>query len=255
MYLECRSTSRTGLGFMVRQRLNTQILVGSGITPNLLGIVNVVGVQTQAKATDPTPDAVYKAMTKVRVTGQAIPSAYVTHPNDWQEIKLLRTTDGIYIWGNPSEMGPDRIWGLPVVQDAGMTEGTGVVGDFANYSTPRRAQGPDDQGGLSERRLHQESAQHSRGNQSGLRGYPAYGFLPRNGHIGGTHANHRRFFWIASISRDNSTGTARMKCKQITLWRYANGRDVHADLPGRNYRRNHMGQRQRYACGGNRRST
>ena len=122
------------LGFMVRQRLNTQILVGNGTPPNLLGILSVVGIQTQAKGVDPTPDAVYKAMTKVRVTGQAMPSAYVTHPNDWQEVKLLRTTDGIYIWGNPSEMGPDRIWGLPVVLDAGMTEGTGIVGDFANYS-------------------------------------------------------------------------------------------------------------------------
>ena len=122
------------LGFMVRQRLNTQILVGNGTPPNLLGIVSVVGVQTQAKSTDATPDAIYKAMTKVRVTGQAMPSAYVTHPNDWQEVKLLRTTDGIYIWGNPSEMGPDRIWGLPVVQDQGLTEGTGIVGDFQNYS-------------------------------------------------------------------------------------------------------------------------
>lgn len=127
-YLESR------LGFMVQQRLNTQILVGNGTAPNLRGILNVVGIQTQAKATDPTPDAIYKAMTKVRVTGQAIPSAYVTNPLDWQEVKLLRTTDGVYIWGNPSEMGPDRIWGIPVVLEPGMTEGTGVVGDWANYS-------------------------------------------------------------------------------------------------------------------------
>jgi len=127
-YLENR------LGFMVKQRLNTQILVGNGTAPNLRGILNVVGIQTQAKGVDPTPDAVYKAMTKVRVTGQAIPSAYVSHPNDWQEVKLLRTTDGIYIWGSPSEAGPDRIWGLPVVLDAGLTEGTGIVGDFQNYS-------------------------------------------------------------------------------------------------------------------------
>ena len=33
-----------------------------------------------------------------------------------------------------SEMGPERIWGLPVVKDAGLTEGTGVVGDFENFS-------------------------------------------------------------------------------------------------------------------------
>jgi HK97 family phage major capsid protein len=122
------------LGFMVRQRLNTQILVGTGVAPNLLGVLNVVGIQTQAKGALPTPDAVYMAMTKIRVTGQAIPSAFVTNPLDWQEVKLLRTTDGIYIWGSPSEAGPDRIWGIPVVLEPGMTEGTGVVGDWANYS-------------------------------------------------------------------------------------------------------------------------
>ena len=127
-YLEQR------LGFMVRQRLDSQILVGTGIAPNLLGILNVVGIQTQAKSTDPTPDAIYKAMSKIEVVGQAIPSAVVLHPYDWQEIRLLRTTDGIYIWGSPSEAGPERIWGLPVVKAQGLTEGTGIVGDFENFS-------------------------------------------------------------------------------------------------------------------------
>lgn len=122
------------LPFMLRQRLDGQVLVGNGTDPNLRGILNVVGIQAQAKGTDPTPDAVYKAMTKVRVTGRALPNASVFHPNDWQDVRLLRTADGIYIWGSPSEAGPERIWGLQVVQSDALTENTGLVGDFANFS-------------------------------------------------------------------------------------------------------------------------
>lgn len=122
------------LPFMVRQRLSGQIASGDGSAPNLRGILNVSGIQTQAKSSDPTPDAVYKAMVKVMTTGQAMPDAYVTNPLDWQDVRLLRTTDGIYIWGSPSEAGPDRIWGIRAVLVQAMTQNTGVVGDFGNFS-------------------------------------------------------------------------------------------------------------------------
>jgi HK97 family phage major capsid protein len=122
-YLENR------LGFMVMQRLDGQMVAGNGTAPNLRGLLNVVGIQTQAKGTDPTPDAIYKAMTKVRVVGQAIPDIVVLHPYDWQDIRLLRTADGVYIWGNPSEAGPERIWSLPVAQVQAATENTGLVFD------------------------------------------------------------------------------------------------------------------------------
>lgn len=126
-YLEQR------LRFGVRQRLDGQVLVGDGNAPNLRGILNVVGIQTQAKGADPVPDAIHKAMTLIRVTGRAQPNVIMLHPNDWQDIRLLRTADGIYIWGSPSEAGPARIWGLPVVQADALTENTGLVGDFANF--------------------------------------------------------------------------------------------------------------------------
>jgi HK97 family phage major capsid protein len=122
------------LPFMVRQRLDGQLMSGNGAAPNLTGLLNTAGIQTQAKGADPIPDAIYKAMTKVKVNGLALPDVTVWNPFDWQIVRLLRTTDGIYIWGNPSEPGPARIWGLPVVEAFGLTAGTAVVGDFGNYS-------------------------------------------------------------------------------------------------------------------------
>jgi len=122
------------LRFMVAQRLDSQLLVGNGTAPNLRGILNVVGIQTQARGTDPAFDAIFKALTKVRVVGRAIPGAVVLHSTDWQNIRLARTADGIYILGNPDSAGSTTIFGQPVVQQEVGSAGTALVGDFQNYS-------------------------------------------------------------------------------------------------------------------------
>jgi HK97 family phage major capsid protein len=126
------------LTYMVRNRLDGQLIAGNGNTPSLRGVLNAANLQTQALGGDPVPDAVLKAMTKVRGvtagTGFGEPSAVIFHPNDHQALALLRTADGIYIFGNPTDAGPKQIWGVPIIVTPAETENTAVVGDFTNYA-------------------------------------------------------------------------------------------------------------------------
>lgn len=119
------------LPFMVRMQEDSQLLTGDGNAPNLLGILNVPTIQTQAKGSDPTPDAIYKAMIKIMTVGFFMPDGVVMHPLDWQDVALLRTADGLYIWGNPAQAEPvQRIWGLNVVLTTSETQNTALVGAF-----------------------------------------------------------------------------------------------------------------------------
>ena len=123
------------LQFGVRQRLDLQILVGDGTPPNLEGILNVTGIQTQAKGTDDLISAFMKTLTKIRFTGRASPSGAVMHPNDWQAYVLLKNANGDFLFGNPFQgAGPTSLLGIPVAVSDAETENTALVGDFANFS-------------------------------------------------------------------------------------------------------------------------
>lgn len=122
------------LPFMIQQRLDSQILVGNGTAPNLRGTENVSGINTQALGTDTVPDALYKAMRKIRDTGFAEPSVVFIRPEKWEAVQLLKTADGVYIWGHPSVPGPMTIWGVPVVQTTAVTSTKAVLGDYRTFS-------------------------------------------------------------------------------------------------------------------------
>lgn len=140
-----RAYVESRLRFMLEQKLDERLLTGNGSASpaQINGFHNVSGINSQAKGTDPIPDAIYKGMTLVRTTGQAMPEAVVFEPNDWQKVRLLRTSEGVYIWGSPSEAGPQRIWGLPVVQSTFQSAGQALVGAFRQHSLFAMRRGVD----------------------------------------------------------------------------------------------------------------
>lgn len=120
---------------MIRQKLDLQVLVGSGTgTPTqLLGTTNVTGIQTQAKGSDTLLDASYKLFTTIRTDGFAEPNVAFVRPTYWQEVALLKTADGVYIYGSPTSGAPSVLWGVPVVQTMAAPSTKLVTGDYANY--------------------------------------------------------------------------------------------------------------------------
>jgi len=123
--------------FMVGSKEEQQLLNGSGVGAEILGIRNVAGIQSQAKGADTIPDAVFKAITKVRTIGFFEPDGFVVHPNDWQRLKLLKDDNNQYYGGGPftgaygnQMMNVERFWGLPTVITTAITEGTALVGAF-----------------------------------------------------------------------------------------------------------------------------
>lgn len=131
---QTRDIINNRLDLMLRQRFDSQLLNGDATGVNLLGLKNVSGINTQARGTDPGPDAIFKAMTKLMTVGFCDPTGIVMNPTDWQNIRLLKTQYGSYIWGHPAEVGPKNLWGLPVVTSTYQTLGAALVADFMGFT-------------------------------------------------------------------------------------------------------------------------
>ena len=131
------------LTLMLQLSEETQLLYGTGTVPQLQGFLTKTGLQTYAQGTagvkENIADTFYAAFTKVRTIGFAEPNGAIINPNDWMTVRLMKTTQGAYIWGNPDEAGPERMWGKPVIATMAINAGTGLAGDFATWAHIDRA--------------------------------------------------------------------------------------------------------------------
>jgi HK97 family phage major capsid protein len=134
-----QSTVQGMLALRLQKKSNNVILAGSGVTPIPTGVFIRTGFQTQAKGADPAFDAIHKAITLVDVTGDATTDNIFMHPTDWQNLRLTRTIDGIYILGNPADSAPLNLWGLPVTKTTGIgAAGTAGVLDSTWHEVVER---------------------------------------------------------------------------------------------------------------------
>jgi len=113
----------------LNEELEDQIVNGDGVGENYTGILNTAGILTQAWDTD-ILTTTRRAKTTLRVTGRSIPTAWLFNPADWENIELLQDAENRYYYGGPINNGPQRLWGVPIVECEAIAEGTGLLGNF-----------------------------------------------------------------------------------------------------------------------------
>lgn len=128
-----RSLINNRLQLMVNLEVENEVLNGTGSSNTINGFLNQV-TQAQAKSTDPVFDATLKAMTLVRTVGMAEPDLAIFNPTDWMNVRLARTEMGLYIMGNPDQVGLDRLFGMRIMASLKEPLGTALVGAFQAHS-------------------------------------------------------------------------------------------------------------------------
>jgi hypothetical protein len=114
----------------VRQEIDRQALVGVGPATELKGILSIATAYNPAasKPGDSALDIVSHAVTQLATIGVAADTV-VLAPADAEALRLVKTTYGEYVFGDPSAMAASpALWGVRIVVDAHMPSGTFLVG-------------------------------------------------------------------------------------------------------------------------------
>ena len=113
-------------------RENQQLITGTGVAPNLLGLAAEPNILTVGSAgTD--LDAIAAAFLALRTgSSHCDPDVVVMNPADWYSagFMLAKETGGAYLLGNPVSAVKPMLWGVPVVLSEHMTESSALVANL-----------------------------------------------------------------------------------------------------------------------------
>lgn len=119
------------LPYMVKFAEDAEFLNGSGTYPNIRGINNTTGVQTQGEVNSDDAQTFGQAFAKVE-NHDGSPTAVVLNPTNAWSMFTQRAAggSGTFDAGTPFSALPLTVWGVPTYRTRAMPFGTALVGDF-----------------------------------------------------------------------------------------------------------------------------
>jgi HK97 family phage major capsid protein len=116
---------------MILQAVEDEVVNGSGTPPHMRGIMNTPGIGSAGPpgTGETAADAIYAGITALRQEFLEA-DGIVLNPQDWQTIRLLKTTTDEYLAGSVISDDPPTLWGKRVVATSVLAPGTGLVGAF-----------------------------------------------------------------------------------------------------------------------------
>jgi HK97 family phage major capsid protein len=123
------------------RREEDALLYGSGVSPQIQGILTHPNVQNYAWSSGPVGsgdkrvDAIRRAITRVEIADLEATGA-VINSLAWEDIELTKGSDGHYIWVEaPGTGGESRVWRLPLVVTNAIDGTDFLVGAFNTGAT------------------------------------------------------------------------------------------------------------------------
>lgn len=119
------------LRYMIDVAEEAEILNGDGTGVHLDGLMaNATAYAAPVTVASPTSvDILRLAMLQASLAGFPA-TGIVLNEADWGRIELTKTTEGAYLFANPTASTAPRLWGVPVVPSTGMAVDTFLVGAF-----------------------------------------------------------------------------------------------------------------------------
>lgn len=108
-------------------RLKLEYLVINGNTTSFSGLLKTGNSIVLPALTNPI-DTVSAAKAKA-FASYVPPDAVIMNPEDWSVIERTKGTDGHYIFGSPGATVTPVLWGVRVIQSAGMPKGKYWIGN------------------------------------------------------------------------------------------------------------------------------